>query len=133
MISGRQSTVGVIAVDHGSAVAAANAATEALVTALARSLPDVIVEPAHMELAAPTVADAYAACVARGATEIVVLPLFVTPGKHLSHDIPALLTDAARVAERDVPWRLLPPLADSAAFLEMLAVRLRHELGHRAQ
>ena len=54
-----------------------------------------IVEPAHMELAEPSIATAYAKCVERGAVRIVVAPFFLGPGKHWTQDIPRLTADAA--------------------------------------
>src|SRR5207253_4341012 len=55
-----------------------------------------IVEPAHMELAEPTIAAAYAACARRGAQRVVVVPFFLGPGKHWTQDIPRLTADAAK-------------------------------------
>src|SRR5258708_36952550 len=54
-----------------------------------------IVEPAHMELAEPSIATAYARCVERGAEQIVVCPFFLGPGKHWTPDIPRLTAAAA--------------------------------------
>ena len=49
-----------------------------------------IVEPAHMELAEPSIGTAYAKCAERGATRIIVCPFFLGPGKHWTADIPRL-------------------------------------------
>ena len=54
-----------------------------------------IVEPAHMELAEPSIATAYDRCVKRGAQRIVVCPFFLGPGKHWTQDIPRLTAEAA--------------------------------------
>ena len=55
----------------------------------------VVVRVAHMELAAPTIADGFAACVAAGATEIVAFPYMLSPGKHSTRDIPRLVGEVA--------------------------------------
>lgn len=55
-----------------------------------------IVEPAHMELAEPSIASAYAKCVERGAERVVVCPFFLGPGKHWTQDIPRLTSEAAK-------------------------------------
>ena len=55
-----------------------------------------IVEPAHMELAEPSIATAFDRCVARGARSIVVMPYFLLPGKHWNEDIPRLTAEAAK-------------------------------------
>ena len=54
--------------------------------------PDWIVHFAHMELAAPTLEQAFDACVSDGAREIVVHPYFLAPGRHSTDDIPRLFT-----------------------------------------
>jgi len=68
-----------------------------------------IVEPAHMELAAPTIADAFARCVARGAKRIVIHPYFLSPGRHSKTDIPEMAAEAAR-GYPDVPYVVTEPL-----------------------
>ena len=52
------------------------------------------VEAAHMELAEPSVGTAVDACVATGATTVVIAPYFLWPGNHWDRDIPALAAEA---------------------------------------
>ena len=75
---------GIILVDHGSRRGESNQLLEEVAAAFARRFAEryPIVEPAHMELAEPTIAAAYARCVERGAERIVVVPYFLGPGKH---------------------------------------------------
>lgn len=54
-----------------------------------------IVEHAHMELAEPTVEQAFEACLAKGAEHVAVLPYFLAPGRHSTVDIPRLAAEAA--------------------------------------
>lgn len=54
-----------------------------------------MVEPAHMELAEPTIEQTFAECVARGARRIVVHPYFLAPGRHSTQDIPRMCAEAA--------------------------------------
>jgi len=89
----------VLLIDHGSRRSDANAVLEELAGRLRTRLPDRIVAFAHMELAEPTVAQGIAACVAKGATEIVVHPYFLAPGSHSTDDIPRL----AQAALADTP------------------------------
>jgi sirohydrochlorin ferrochelatase len=49
-----------------------------------------------MELAEPTIAQAVAACAARGARLVVVAPYFLSRGRHIQDDIPALVAAAQR-------------------------------------
>ena len=53
-----------------------------------------IVEPAHMELAEPSMQDAVDRCVEQGARHIVVAPYFLATGKHWDRDIPRLAAEA---------------------------------------
>jgi sirohydrochlorin ferrochelatase len=88
---------GIIIVDHGSRRQESND----LLDQVARAFGDrfagkyAIVEPAHMEIAEPSIAAAYAKCVQRGATTVVVCPYFLGPGKHWTSDIPHLTAQAA--------------------------------------
>jgi len=52
------------------------------------------VEVAHMELARPSIADAVAKCAAAGAKRVVVAPYFLSRGRHITEDIPALVASA---------------------------------------
>lgn len=88
-------TRALILVDHGSRRAASNAMFEEFVAAFRAADDFAIVEPAHMELAEPSIGDAYDACVAAGATTVVVCPYFLLPGRHWDQDIPTLTAEAA--------------------------------------
>lgn len=96
----------IVLIDHGSRSDAANQVV-ADVAAQLRDAHGVHVEIAHLEVAPPTTADAIEACVRAGATELVVVPYFLGPGRHATEDVPRLVADAmagrtgvtARVAE----------------------------------
>ena len=47
-----------------------------------------------MELARPSIADAVAKCAAAGAKRVVVAPYFLSRGRHITEDIPALVASA---------------------------------------
>jgi len=89
---------GIIIVDHGSSRAESNQMLEDLAGHFARRFGSKyeVVEPAHMEIAEPSIATAYAECVKRGAERVVVVPFFLGPGKHWTQDIPRLTADAAK-------------------------------------
>jgi len=55
------------------------------------------VRAAFLEIAAPSIPDALAACAADGAREIVVLPYFLAAGRHVATDIPDQVDPFARV------------------------------------
>src|SRR3954447_21775448 len=90
------SQLGVILVDHGSRRDESNAMLLEVVQDFVRPTGMPIVEPAHMELAEPSIATAFERCAARGATTIVVYPYFLLPGRHWHDDIPRLAAAAAK-------------------------------------
>ena len=87
---------GILIIDHGSIRAAANEMLDCVGELVQRMAGEsVVVRVAHMELAAPTIADGFAACVAAGATEIVAFPYMLSPGKHSTRDIPRMVAETA--------------------------------------
>src|SRR4051812_12703711 len=89
---------GIIIVDHGSRLAESNAMLEEVAQLFAKRFREMyeIVEPAHMEIAEPSIATAFAKCVARGAQRVIVCPFFLGPGKHWTQDIPHLTASAGK-------------------------------------
>ena len=118
------SKTGIIIVDHGSRRPESNAMLKDVAAAFAgRFTGDFdVVEPAHMELAMPDIAAAYAACVGRGATDLTLLPFFLAEGKHWTRDIPSLVNQASR----DFPgtrYRIARPLGLDDLILDLLRKR----------
>jgi sirohydrochlorin cobaltochelatase len=112
----------VILLDHGSREPEANAQLETLAQLVAARLPGRSVSCAHLGLAAPTLAEAGAACVQAGAREITIVPCFLAPGRHVRADLPRLVADL-RAAHPLVAFRLAAPLGAHAAVAEALAQR----------
>jgi sirohydrochlorin ferrochelatase len=83
----------VLLLGHGSRVAAANDAFEALAGEFARGHPELDVAHAYVELVAPRLTDALAA-LAEGAERVIVLPLFLLTAGHLKDDLPGALAVA---------------------------------------
>jgi sirohydrochlorin ferrochelatase len=86
----------ILLIDHGSVKTEANEMLGAVADMVGEMAgTDVIVGYAHMELAEPSIAQGFDACVKRGATEIVAFPYMLSPGKHSTRDIPRLVAEAA--------------------------------------
>ncbi|HEX2724096.1 MAG TPA: CbiX/SirB N-terminal domain-containing protein [Gemmatimonadaceae bacterium] len=86
----------ILLVDHGSRKREANdmlVCMANLVQAMAG--PEVIVRHSHMELSEPSIASGFASCVEAGATEVVVFPYMLSPGKHSTGDIPRMVSAVA--------------------------------------
>ena len=114
------SSVGIIIVDHGSKVAAANERLERLCEGYAatRAPKHWVVRPAHMELASPSISEAFDALVEAGCATIVCHPFFLSQGRHVREDVPALLDEAA--SRHNIPYSLTPPLGEAPALLDLL-------------
>ncbi len=117
--------VGVIIVDHGSRRRESNEMLHEATARFASQSEFSIVEPAHMELAEPTIAQAFARCVERGATEIVVFPYFLSPGRHWTEDIPRLAAAAAE-DHAGVPWLVTAPFGLHPGMLAVINDRIQH-------
>jgi len=114
----------IIIVDHGSRREESNQMLEELASHFAVRFKERydIVEPAHMELAEPSIASAYARCVQRGAKRVVVVPFFLGPGKHWTLDIPRLTADAAAQFP-ETTYHVSPTLGIDDLILDLLDKR----------
>lgn len=102
---------------------------EEMVEMIRGVVPYEIVEPAHMELAEPSIATAFDACVARGADTVVVSPYFLLPGKHWTEDIPALTAEAAE-RHPGVRFLVTAPLGLHPLMAQVVDSRVAHCLAH---
>lgn len=90
-----------------------------------------IVEPAHMELAEPSIGTAFGKCVQRGAKHVVVCPYFLLPGKHWTEDIPAL-TQGAAEKHPGVTYLITAPIGLHPLMHGVIQSRIDHCLSHVA-
>lgn len=90
----------ILLIDHGSRRDAANEMMDCMANLVQAMAGDaVVVRYAHMEIAEPSIASGVRNCVEAGATELIVFPYMLSPGKHSTGDIPRLVAAAAA----DVP------------------------------
>jgi sirohydrochlorin ferrochelatase len=123
-------SVGIVIVDHGSRMEPSNRLLEEVARLFAerfKSRYD-IVEPAHMEIAEPSIATAFGRCVSQGARRVVVCPYFLGPGKHWTQDIPRLTADAA-AAHPGIAYHVTQTLGIDELILDLLAKRIEHCVG----
>jgi len=121
--------LGVILVDHGSRREESNRLLLEVVAHFAASSGLPVVEPAHMELAEPSIATAFARCVERGAKTVVVFPYFLLPGRHWHEDIPRLAAEAA-AAHQGVRFLVTAPFGLHPLLSEVIGQRIAHCLAH---
>lgn len=119
----------VILVDHGSKRAEANEMLGQIASRFRACGGYAIVEPAHMELAEPSIATTFDRCVAAGATRIVIMPYFLLPGRHWKHDIPELAA-AAAAKHTGVEYLVTAPIGLHPFMVQVIGSRIEHCLRH---
>ena len=122
-------TTGIIIVDHGSRRVESNHMLEAFVAEFSKHAAHEIVEPAHMELASPSIAEAFDRCVERGAKQIIVCPYFLLPGKHWHEDIPNLTQDAA-AAHPGIGYMVTSPIGLHPMMHDVIRSRIEGCVAH---
>lgn len=123
--------LGVVIVDHGSRREGSNRMLETFVRQFAEATRYPIVEPAHMELAEPSIATAFDRCVSRGARRVVIMPYFLLPGRHWHQDIPELTCEAAQ-RHPGVEFLVGSPIGLHPLMTGVIQARLEHCLAHAA-
>lgn len=116
-------STGIIVVDHGSRRDESNRLLPYVVADLKKQTGWEIVEPAHMELAEPSIDAAFERCVAQGAKRVIVHPYFLGPGRHWSEDIPQL-TAAAAAKHPGVEFSVTKPLGPHPLLLKVIQERV---------
>jgi sirohydrochlorin ferrochelatase len=113
-------------VDHGSRRPEAHRHLEWTADQVRERRPGLRVHLAHLELVPPTIAEALGRCAAEGERRVDVLPLFLIPGRHSTHDLPEQL---ARAAEQHpgLSVRLLEPLGSRPEIAELILTALGGE------
>lgn len=108
-------------VAHGSRREASNdeirKLTERLRTLSGDRYP--MVECAFLELAAPSIPEGIDCCVRQGASEVVILPYFLSAGRHVAADIPEEVEGKVQQYP-DVEIRIAPYLGSSQQIPELL-------------
>lgn len=129
--SGFREHDGVIIVDHGSRRQESNCMLDAFVDMYKKKTGHPIVEPAHMELAQPTIKEAFDSCVNQGAARVIISPYFLSPGRHWKQDIPSLAAEAAK-EHPGVPYIVTAPLGLHELMVNVLEDRIKYCLSHVA-
>ena len=85
-------------VAHGSRRAESNKEVRRLTQAVRERAGERLddVQCAFLELAMPSIAEGIDAAVARGATELIVIPYLLAAGTHVVNDIPKILEERRR-------------------------------------
>lgn len=109
-------------VDHGSRSDEANRLLDDVAELIRHREPGLIVHAAHMALAEPTIRDGFATCVRDGATQIIVHPYMLSPGRHALDDIPTMVEEAA-AGFSGVEYRVTLPLGLHPKLVDVILER----------
>jgi len=107
----------IVLIAHGSREEEANADLRHLADELRRQGEYDLVSEAYLELASPTIEEAAATCMGRGARRLILVP-------HIKRDLVSIRT---RLAERfpEVDVRLADPIGRHPLLLEILSERAK--------
>lgn len=113
---------GLLLVDHGSIKDDANSNLHEVVKLLSALRPDLIIEPAHMDIAEPDIEVGLKACVRRGARSITVVPYMLAPGRHSTEDIPRIV-QTIMSSYPEVSYRMGKPLGVDIKLAQLVIER----------
>ena len=77
------------------------------------------VECAFLELAQPSIPDGIDCCIAEGASEVVILPYFLSAGRHVVTDIPEIVANS-QARHPAISLRIAPYLGQAASLVTSL-------------
>ena len=110
-----------LVVAHGSRREASNDEVRKLTEAIAAKAGTrfMMVAPAFLELATPSIPDGIENCIRSGAQEVVILPYFLSAGRHVAQDIPAEV-DIKRQQYPQVPISIAAYLGSDEGVVELM-------------
>ncbi len=108
-------------VAHGSRREASNEEVRQLTSQLGTQAGDRYqsVSCAFLELAEPSIPDGIEACIQAGAEEVIVLPYFLSAGRHVQEDIPREVAGKQQQYPQ-IPIRLAPYLGSADGISDLL-------------
>lgn len=115
---------GVILLGHGSIREQANVEVRMMWTMMQNQLPEMDIRGCFVEVAEPTLEQVIDQFAQEGAKRIVIVPMFLTRGNHLSNGIPRIL-DAMRQKYTEIQIDLTQHLGADPLLAEIIKNRLR--------
>lgn len=115
---------GILVVGHGSRRSEANADVREAARRIGERGGFRLVEAAFLEIEHPNVAEGFVRLIEQGASEIIVHPYFLSPGRHTRGDLPRQVNEiAARYPL--VQYRITEPLSAHPLVIEAAIDRIR--------
>lgn len=105
--------IGILLMDHGSRNQGSNDRLHEVARLYQESVDqeEFVVAAAHMELASPTIPEGLKTLLDQGVDEVVCHPYFLSAqGRHVSEDIPEIISGAIDALKIDIPVVITPPV-----------------------
>ncbi len=118
------SSTGVLLIAHGSRLQTANDDLVRLAKQLRARRVYSLVEHAFLELAQPSIPVGAEKCVSRGATKVLMMPWFLSAGRHVSDDLARFQAEFTR-RYPGTGFVVCPPLGLHPAMLDIILDRLQ--------
>jgi sirohydrochlorin ferrochelatase len=120
--------VALLLIAHGSRRSEANADLEYLAAGIRQRGRYPIVQVSYLEMAEPGIETGVSMCVGKGATEVIMLPYFLSPGMHVVED---LTFTRKQLCERfpTVGFTLAEPLGRHPLLIDVVEERAREAEG----
>jgi len=106
---------------HGSRLEASNEEVRRLARRLTETAIDAFqrIEVGFLELTRPSIPEAVTSCVSAGSTTLIVVPCFLSAGRHVSEDIPRIVDELA-FRHPDVAIRISDHIGASASMARLI-------------
>lgn len=110
-----------VIVAHGSRREASNDEVRALTVTIAKEISAdyPIVETGFLELTEPLIPDAINHCVNQGATDVCIVPYFLSAGRHVQEDVPAEVNKAKRL-HTNIPMHTLSHIGGAPMMIDLI-------------
>lgn len=112
-------TTGIILFAHGARDPEWARPLERLARMLGERMPNALIQEAFLEHMSPDLEAAADALIARGATELSIVPVFIANGGHLREDLPRRV-EALGKAHPGVAVRIAPPIGEIDTILSAI-------------
>ena len=112
---------------HGSRRPEANADLEYIANEMTTRGRFDVIQTSYLELAEPTIAQGGAKCVEQGATTVIMLPYFLSPGVHVREDM-IEARDELTVQFPEVKFKLAEHLGRHPLMMDIVEQRAREVL-----
>ena len=112
---------------HGSRISSANEAVRGVAKRMATAGGYDLVEVAFLDCVPPNLPSAVGRLINKGAERILVIPYFLTLGRHAAEDLPRIVREACRI-HKGVRIQIASPMDGHPALVQILLDRAREAL-----